>query len=316
MTHQPLVSVIMPLFNGAATVERSLGSVLGQTWGRLEVLVVDDGSGDDGAERVSALFAGDDRLRLIRQANRGAAAARNLAIAQARGELIAPLDADDIWAPAFIERLAGALQAAGDQAVFAFARSRWIDTEDAPLDGEQPAWPASIGFREVLLSNPVGNGSAAVFRTEAVRAAGGYDEAIYARFGCAEDWALMLRLSWRGDIVPVDEVLVSYRISASSTSHRIEEASGGALAAIAMAEREGPRLSPATYWRARSRCLIWLARRARRAGRPGLAARMAASAYLRNPAWFLDPELSSQLWRGVTRPMRERLAFLDDRRAG
>jgi len=97
----PLVSVVIPLFNKERYVGEALQSVLSQTVQNLEVVVVDDGSTDNSAERVAALK--DERIRLIRQVNAGAAAARNAGIMAARGEWIAFLDADDRWLPHNLE---------------------------------------------------------------------------------------------------------------------------------------------------------------------------------------------------------------------
>lgn len=93
---EPKVSVVMPVFNRAATVARAVSSVLGQTFDDLELIVVDDGS-TDGTASVLDGFA-DRRLRPIGHVrNRGAAAARNTGIATARGDYVALIDSDDCW---------------------------------------------------------------------------------------------------------------------------------------------------------------------------------------------------------------------------
>ena len=94
------VSVIIPLYNKAPYVRRALDSIAAQTFTGFEVIVVDDGSTDDGAAIVENYS--DARFRLIRQPNAGPGAARNAGIAQARGEFIAFLDADDEWLPEFL----------------------------------------------------------------------------------------------------------------------------------------------------------------------------------------------------------------------
>jgi glycosyltransferase involved in cell wall biosynthesis len=96
----PRISVIVPLYNKAAYVRRALDSISRQTFSDFEVIVVDDGSTDEGPALVSA--RGDERVRMIAQVNVGPGAARNRGIERARGELIAFLDADDEWLPDYL----------------------------------------------------------------------------------------------------------------------------------------------------------------------------------------------------------------------
>ncbi|MEM6256035.1 MAG: glycosyltransferase [Cyanobacteria bacterium P01_D01_bin.156] len=98
MTH---VSVIVPLYNKAKFVRRTVDSILAQTMADFEVIVVDDGSTDDGRTIVSGID--DSRIRLVHQANQGPGAARNRGLALANGNYIAFLDADDEWLPNFLE---------------------------------------------------------------------------------------------------------------------------------------------------------------------------------------------------------------------
>jgi glycosyltransferase involved in cell wall biosynthesis len=121
---RPHVSVIVPAFNAAASIEETLDSVLGQTYENFDVVVVDDGSQDDTAVKVGRLAARDPRITLVRQNQSGIAAARNLAIERSSGELVAPLDADDLWHPRKLELQVRTLEAAPPSVAFLSAAWR------------------------------------------------------------------------------------------------------------------------------------------------------------------------------------------------
>lgn len=107
----PLISVIMPCFNAAPYVAQAVGSALGQSYGNVELIIVDDGSTDGSGERLSELaMANPGRLHLLHSRRRGAYPARNLALRRASGEYIAFLDADDWWQLDTLAKLHAALK--------------------------------------------------------------------------------------------------------------------------------------------------------------------------------------------------------------
>lgn len=110
MPDAPLISVVIPVYNGAGFLADALDSVFIQDHRRLDVIVVDDGSTDE-SPVIAAAWA--PAIRLIRQANAGAAAARNRGIEAARGDYLAFLDADDCWPAGRLQKLLAALEAPG-----------------------------------------------------------------------------------------------------------------------------------------------------------------------------------------------------------
>ena len=114
-----MISVVIPCYNGAALVGRCLDSVLAQTLQPAEIIVVDDGSTDASADIVAGHAP---RVRYVRQANAGPAAARNRGLAMAQGEYLALLDADDYWMPTFLERTHGFLAANPDAVAVSVAQ--------------------------------------------------------------------------------------------------------------------------------------------------------------------------------------------------
>jgi glycosyltransferase involved in cell wall biosynthesis len=208
---EELVSVIIPAYNAQATLDDTLNSVRSQTHRNLEIVVVDDGSTDNTAIVAQRHSAVDARVRVIQQANAGVAAARNTGIAVTSGRFVAPIDADDLWAPFKIERQ---LQAAKykDNVGLVYTWFTVIDQDNRVLRHEDRANAEGLVLRELLLRNLVGNGSSALMLRSAIEAAGLYDVGLRAS-GCegAEDFKMYLQIAEQYEFAMVPDYLTAYR---------------------------------------------------------------------------------------------------------
>ncbi|HAZ07903.1 MAG TPA: hypothetical protein DCZ01_05110 [Elusimicrobia bacterium] len=211
---KPLVCVVIPSYNMAAYTPLSVESVLAQDYPNVEVIVVDDGSTDGSVE---ALRRFGSRIRLIEQKNAGACAARNRGLKECKAEFIAFLDCDDLWERNKLSRCIAALQARPEASmVHSFAY--WIDGA-GKVFGPPRFEPRPEGrvFAELARANHVVN-STPVCRTAAVRATGGWDEAIFT----TADWELWLRLSKTGEVAFIPEVLARTRVASYYNARNIE----------------------------------------------------------------------------------------------
>lgn len=222
LTGEHAVTAIIPAYNAEATLDETLRSVRGQTHRALEILVVDDGSRDRTAAIAVAHAAEDSRVRLIRQHNAGVAAARNHGIREARTGLVAPVDADDLWAPTKIERQVAALQRGGPRVALVYTWSALIDRQSHVTGfGGQEMEEGDVMAR-LCRGNLIGNGSAALMRRDAVLAAGGFDPTLRARGaqGC-EDWLLYCRIAAHHHAAVVPDFLTGYRQVEASMSRDV-----------------------------------------------------------------------------------------------
>ncbi len=182
------VSVLVPVHNAGPLLLQAVQSVLAQTHADFELVLIDDGSTDGCIEAVAAL--GDPRILLLRQPRQGAPAALNRGLREARGELIAFLDHDDLWAPS---KLASHLSCfstyAGTDLTFDW--SRMIDEQGTDLGLSSRPWRGTISFEQMLEDFVIGNTSAIVARRQAIEEAGPLD----CSLGGLYDLDLCLRVS-------------------------------------------------------------------------------------------------------------------------
>ena len=210
--HQTLVTVVIPAYNAARTIDETLRSARYQTHRNLEILVVDDGSSDTTRAIASKQAAVDSRVHLITQANAGVAAARNRGIAESKSELIATLDADDLWAPTKIEKQVHAMHQGGERVGLVYTWCAVIDEHGNVLDLAHRPLDAGPVLRRMCRGNVIGNGSSPLMRKSAILEAGGFESGLRAARaqGC-EDALLYFRISERHEFAVVQEHLTGYR---------------------------------------------------------------------------------------------------------
>lgn len=247
-TH-PLISVIVPAYNAEPFFLTALASAQAQTHPNIEIIVVNDGSTDNTLAIAQTAARADDRIRVISQDNSGVAAARNRGLAEARGEYVAPLDADDVWHPKNLALQLAALSAAGPGVAVCYAWYLVID-ENADLQAVGPRNQLT-SKRKILRAecdgNFIGNASSTLIRREALEQVGGYDCTLRARGGQGcEDQALYMALAERWNFAVVPQYLIAYRSHPLSMSKDGAQMNRSYLLALADLRRRRPDL-PA-YW--------------------------------------------------------------------
>ncbi len=191
-----LVSVIIPTYNRAATIGKAVESVLNQTYGNIEVIVVDDGSQDATREVLDGF---DEAIKAIYQKNAGPSVARNRGVSESKGGILSFLDSDDVWLPDKIERQVGIMNTAGDRMcccvcsadILGLSGERVgnsLGLSGIKTDVEQGEWlnPAEVLATRFLLFNQV-----VAVRREAFHKVGGFNDGLRL----LEDYELALKLS-------------------------------------------------------------------------------------------------------------------------
>ncbi len=196
----PLVSVIIPTYNASKYVCDAVESALAQTFEKIEIIVVDDGSNDGTAELLNQNYG--DQITYIYKENGGPASARNLGIKQSHGEIIAFLDADDLWKP---DKLEQQLASFGEISLLIGSG------EKTKNDGSVE----KITFEKLVLKNRFTN-SGVVVRRSAFVEIGLFNER--QEFIAVEDWDMWIRLSKTGEVVLLHRDLITIRLTDESIS--------------------------------------------------------------------------------------------------
>jgi glycosyltransferase involved in cell wall biosynthesis len=213
MSEQPLISVIIPTYNSGYWVAQAVQSALAQTYTRVEVIVVDDGSTDDTKERLAPWGS---RIRYVSQENGGPSKARNRGIKEAQGDLVAFLDADDFWLPEKLAKQWGALRANSDVALVHTDVYQLYEpaSEQVYLYRRRERFSGRC-YTEFFWGNRVHTSTVMVTR-RCLDQIGSFDESIHG--ASTEDLDLWIRIARQYSLAYVNEPLVFYRHHPSNGS--------------------------------------------------------------------------------------------------
>jgi len=283
------VSVIIPTRNRSKLLELSLRSVLWQRNVDFETIVVDDGSTDDTARVLRSL---GDGIRVVRhERSQGVSAARNRGIAEARGEWVAFLDDDDLWAPDKLELQLQALRR-GDRR-WAYAGAVEITMDNRILAGRPPASPERVAD-ELMIRNIVPAGASNVIVWKAwLSMPTAFDGSLYH----SADWDLWIRLARRGPPACVSKPLVAYRFHPGSASLDLE---GMFSEADEIERRYGGRVDRSGFNR-------HLARLAKRAGWGRRALQYYCRAAIVGDRRYVIREFVPDVWKLFSDVLRSRM---------
>ena len=219
MANYPMISIVLPLYNGRPFIEETLRSVEAQTFCDAELVLIDDGSTDGGADAAEEILRGSSSsvlrsAKLIKKTNGGVAEARNVGIAESRGKYIALLDQDDLWENDRLEKMAEALEKDkarwGYSAFYRFyADGRRILKDDGSNDGAETL--AKIVEGKLFIPP-----AASLIERALLTECGGFVSA----FAPSDDWDLFLKLAENEKGVYVKEPLVKFRSHKTSTGKR------------------------------------------------------------------------------------------------
>ena len=270
MDNSPFVSVVVPAYNAAEFLEATMQSVLDQSYPHWEMLVVDDGSSDRTPQVVQQKAAEDSRIRLISQRNQGVSVARNVGVSQAKGDIVAFLDADDRWMPDKLATHVEFMQT-HPEASASFARAELINFDGTTAHRTTNNFSKRVAVQSILYTNPTITTSNIVIYKSVFEALGGFDESM----GHDEDVELLFRLAYQPEytLMGIDRVLLQYRLCEDGLSSNLDKMEAGWMALMEKARKSAPGLIEAHYQAAHSAKLQYLARKSLRLNMPAAVGR-------------------------------------------
>ncbi|MBH8563842.1 glycosyltransferase [Nostoc sp. CENA67] len=210
----PIISVIIPVFNGEKTIKLAISSVLQQTLADFELIIINANSTDSTLDMIEQIQ--DERIRVFSYPKANVAVNRNRGVQHSSCEFITFLDADDIWTPNKLEAQYTALVKHPEAAV-AYSWTNCIDENGKFLRPcSYVQWVGDV-YHKLLLDDFIGSGSNVMIRKSAFTAVGGFNESLTN----AQDTDLWLRLAANYHFIVIPEPQILYRISANSMSSDI-----------------------------------------------------------------------------------------------
>lgn len=237
----PQVSVAMAVYNNAPFVAEAIESILNQTFGDFEFLIVDDGSTDGSGAIIDRYAAQDQRIRVLRQANAGFVASLNRLIAETTTPWIARMDGDDVALPDRLALQWAWMKDHPDHGVLGTGLQE-IDEQGKPLPTDRPTPRTHEDFAARLAIGPLAHHNSVIMRKDLVMQAGGYRSA----FRHCEDYDLWLRLYSITKMANLPDKLMQYRRYGGQVSaqYRAEQLVNAAVAYEAYQERSAGRVDP------------------------------------------------------------------------
>lgn len=218
--HRPMVSVIMPIYNGQDYLRVAIDSVLAQTFSNFELIIVNDGSTDSTRSIVESYT--DPRIRLFNQENKGLVPTLNRALSLAQGTYIARHDCDDISDHTRFEKQVEYLDQ-HSSAVLLGTGYTLLDDNESKIGRFIPFLDDTTIRQDFLLRNPFGHGTIMLRKTATAEAG------VYAPLSYTEDYEYWWRLAGAGEVHNLPESLYDWRVLASSMSHTRKEKANWAL---------------------------------------------------------------------------------------
>ncbi len=216
--NSPLVSVIMPIYNGEAFIDAAITSILGQTYQNLELILIDDCGTDQSMEKAHYYAVKDKRIRIIcNPRNMGIAYARNIGIQQSKGKYIAIMDDDDWAYPARIERQVYFLENNIEYGVVG-SMAQWIDKNANIIKWEKIMPTDPLEIKVFFLFYNIFNNSEVMFRKEIMDQYKIYYEDHMLGMEDFKFWICMSKIT---NITNINEVLVQHRVTDHNETSRI-----------------------------------------------------------------------------------------------